>query len=384
MTTAADSERAGIPRIVLLTVALSKLFYAGIILLNLLWFPSAFRFDGFLGNFHWPTNAAVSWKLMLNTWDTNYYLFLSDSGYAPGQMANAMYPLWPLVIRAGKYVFFDSLASAIILSNLLSCAAFIVFYRFAAERYGSDVAYKSLLLMIFFPGSLFYFFGYSESLFLFLTVLCFSLMEKRRYTAAALTAFLCPQVKAIGIFIVIPLFMYLRKDCRLGRIPARYMSLLMGPLLGYGSVFFLMYQFTGNALEGFEAQNRFLAHASLAKVFMPLRFAGVFLSFGTTHDFLHSPLDRLWFILVLYGLYRLWRMDRMLCLYAVPITLFPAMSMSMMSFTRYAAVIFPIFIGYGEYFKLEARQKLYRFTLVLMAAIHAALVFNHINNYWAG
>jgi len=365
-------------------ILFSKLFYAAIILLNLLWFPAAFRFDGFLGNFHWPANPPVSWKLMLQTWDANYYLFLSDSGYAPGHMANAMYPLWPLVIRAGKYLFFDSLASAIILSNVLSFAAFLIFYRFAEDRYGHDVAYRSLLLLIFFPGSLFYFFGYSESLFLFLTVLCFALMEKRRYGAAALIAFLCPQVKAIGIFIIIPFFLYLWRDWRLGRIPARLLGLLLLPILGYGTVFLLMYRFTGNALAGFEVQNQYLARVSVGRIFTPLRFASAFLSIGTAHDFLHSPLDRIWFILVLAGLYRTWKLDVTLCLYALPIALIPAMSASMMSFTRYAAVIFPVFIGYGEYFEIQGRRKLYRFSLLLMAAVHAALVFNHINNYWAG
>ncbi len=382
MRPTADSIRRAISARALSIIVFSKLFYIAAVLINLTWLPDTFRLDVFLTNFHWPLAPPTSWRLMLNTWDTNHYLFLSEHGYIKGQMANAMYPLWPYLIHVGNYVFHDSLVSGMILSNLLSVVALMIFREFAAGKFGPEVADRSLILLVVFPGSLFYFFAYSESVFLFLSVLFFYLIDRRNYVAASAVTFFCPLAKAIGIFIVIPLFLYLWKDWRAGRISFRYYLSLLLPWLGYGTVFLIVYYFTGNPAEQFEAQGRYIAHATISKVFMPIRFVNEFFSFGMSHDLFHSPIDRLWFGLSVLGLYLLWKTDRKLFFYALPITIVPAMSASLMSFTRYAAVIFPLFIVYGEYFSAGRKNKLYWITLFLLAGIHVVFVFKHMNNYW--
>jgi Gpi18-like mannosyltransferase len=269
-----------------------------------------------------------------------------------------------------------------VLSNVFSFAALLIFHAFVTDKFGSTVANKSLILLLVFPGSLFYFFPYSESLFLLLSVLVFYFVDRRHYVAASVVAFFCPLAKAIGVFIVIPLFLNVWKEWRANRLSIQYFLTVLLPFLGYATVFLVMYYSTANPAEQFEAQGRYIAHATISKMFMPIHFAGEFFSVGTSHDFFHSPVDRLWFVLSIVGLCLLFKLDRILFFYALAITIVPAVTASFMSFTRYAAVIFPIFIAYGVYFIERRRRIAFMVTLSIMVIIHVIFAFLHMNNYW--
>ncbi len=101
-------------------------------------------------------------------------------------MPTAFYPLWPFLIRLGSYLFGGSyLIAGLVLANLLSVLGVLVFYYLVFVTRSPREAEAATLLLLAYPGSLFFSFIYSESLFFVLSVLFFAFLHHRRITPAA-------------------------------------------------------------------------------------------------------------------------------------------------------------------------------------------------------
>ncbi len=135
------------------------------------------------------------------SWDAREYLFLSEEGYNPGFKECAFYPLYPFLIGWISIITRGSdILIAIILSNFFSLMALVLFFGLTARRFGKVIAAQALALLLTFPGSLFFQFIYTESLFFLLFMgLCFAL-ERECYVVAFISAFLLPLTRAVGIF----------------------------------------------------------------------------------------------------------------------------------------------------------------------------------------
>ncbi len=171
----------------------------------------ALNFWGDLGEFvrlpqRWPRQGGPTFASHFAGWDAGYYLSLSEDGYTAGDQACAFYPLWPLLIRWFSVLTGGNhLIAGMVLANVFSLAAWIIFYHVAARRFGEKTAWWALVLLIIFPGSLFYQFIYSEPLFFLLVMVLWLGLEQNRYGLAWSAAFLLPLTRGIGIFAVLPI-----------------------------------------------------------------------------------------------------------------------------------------------------------------------------------
>ncbi len=169
--------------------------------INALWFDASARS-------HPESGAGLSRHL--KTWDAQHYLFLSDTGYSRGVKSCAFYPLWPLMIRwfsvltGGSHVL-----AGMILANAFSFSAWVIFYLVASQRFGESVALWALVLLVVFPGSIFYQFIYSEPLFFLLVTLLWLGLERERYGWARAAAFLLPLCRPVRVFCVLPILWHL-------------------------------------------------------------------------------------------------------------------------------------------------------------------------------
>jgi hypothetical protein len=338
------------------------------------WFPQ-----------HFQAPPANSMERHFQTWDAAHYLQLADHGYVVGQKSNAFYPLWPLAIHAfATLTRMSTVVAAIILANAFSLFGWTLFYHTASHRFGENVARWASIALILFPGSIFYQFAYTESLFFLLLMLLWFGLEEKKYAVAVIASLLLPLTRAIGVFCVLPIILHIMRtrDENPGGI-FRALLLTSTPVAGLLLYFFLMWSWTGNSFEGIQAQRFWGAH-SISNLWNLPKFAGGLFEATSWHDFRGSTLDRCLFMLLLYCLPIIWRMGKDFVAWTYVLGILPAMSGTYISFIRFESVAFPLFIALAVFCtRSKARWPVFVFFTV-MSILHGVLLWRFINYRWAG
>ncbi len=342
-------------------------------------FP-AFNQREYTNDIHWPREGPPTLATHFATWDGAHYLFLSEEGYQRGSASCAFYPLWPYLIRACSWLTFGNhFIAGILLANVLSLAAVLVFHYFVERHHGRSTANGSAALLLAYPGAIFFSFIYTESLFLLLVVLFFLCLFQERYVWVAVMGFLLPLTKAVGVFCIFPLLLQLWLKRERWRAYLAY----YGPLLGYAAYFGFMYYATGNAFEGFEAQRSYPNSPSIRNMFNVAGFANAFVNIHTLDGMLDSALDRGFFVLFLALLPAVWKVNRTWFWYTLPTGLIPALTSYFMSYRRYIIILFPVFIVLAQLLAKGPRW-MFWYYVVLLAAMQAWAVTRFVNFNWAG
>lgn len=140
-------------------------------------------------------------------WDAGIYIDVAQHGYSTLQNT-VFFPLWPLLIRSVGTLFGASAMSysiaALLLANLLFYFALVIFYRLLSDSFDPIVARNALFYLAFSPYAIFFFVGYTESLFLFLCLAAFLCLQCSRYWLAGLCGFLAALTHAQGVLLVVP------------------------------------------------------------------------------------------------------------------------------------------------------------------------------------
>jgi hypothetical protein len=120
-------------------------------------------------------------------WDSDWYLRIADGWYDWPSSTPAFFPLYPsLVALVGRILGGHDLLAGVLISLACAAAAFVLLHRLVRERWGDDVAARTVLALAVFPTSLFLGAVYSEALFLLLAVAVFLLAERGRLVEASL------------------------------------------------------------------------------------------------------------------------------------------------------------------------------------------------------
>jgi hypothetical protein len=380
-----DAARGETGRVVGFLI-LWKLCFWVFIGLALALFPRLFSDRMYWANYHGPVDVPPPAMIELQTWDAQHYLHLAEHGYTRGDPSIAFFPLWPYAIRAAAPVTGgDHFWAGLLLANALSIAALALLHRLVLRRTGDRrVADTTLLVAAAYPGALFLSFPYSEALFLCLALAAMSALVEQRWRAAVLWAFFLPLTRGTGIFIGLPLMYacYRRwRDER--RFPVRPFFAMAVPLLGLAAYFAFMYVRTGSPLAGFDAQGAFISQRSTLGLIDVPALLRALVDFEPGHAYRTSMLDRIWFLLFAASLVHLWRRDRLMFWYALPMGLLPPMT-SFMSYTRYLLLAFPVFMVAGQLLARDRAQPLRWALLGLLVALQALLALRHVSFLWAG
>ena len=116
-------------------------------------------------------------------WDGEQYLTICTSGYSyhPEQPTEvAFLPAYPLLARPLVLMGLSPQAALLLVSHSCLAACFIVLAAYLRCRYSAQpaVAHFVLAVLAFAPIAFFFRMAYSESLFFFLTILCFYAMQR--------------------------------------------------------------------------------------------------------------------------------------------------------------------------------------------------------------
>ncbi len=353
--------------------------------------------------------------------DASHYLHLSEAGYSAGDVSCAFYPLWPLFIRwFSIFTGGSHLLSGLLLANAFSLGATLMFFHMVRGHLGDATAWWSLVFLLLYPGAIFFQLVYTEGLFLLLMMSLCRGLEQRRHGLAIVAAFLLPLTKAVGVFCVFPILWHLCTEsastrqwlislagrnawarkvfsrCGQAReardVPRASSSLatkgpglllLLSPLLGWSTYFLLMWKWTGNPFEGFEAQKHWGVQ-SVGNLFDLPKFVIGFFSPTVWHAFKGSAFDRLAFILLIWFLPVIWRLDKGWFLWAVVLGVVPAVSGTFTSYARFGSVVFPLFVALGALLGRQEWRWLRWAVLFLFAAGHVFLIRRFATHGWVG
>lgn len=179
--------------------------------------------------------------LVLGVWqrfDTLWYLKIATQGYSPEDGSTVYFPLYPLLIRAGgKILLGNHLLAALIISNLAYIGLLFYLYRLTTLLFEEETARRTASYLAIFPTAFFFLAGYTESLFLLLTLAAFFYAHQRRWWLTGILGFLASLARLQGVILILPLlYLYFTSERRLR--PA-LLALFLIPL---GSASFLLYQ----------------------------------------------------------------------------------------------------------------------------------------------
>ena len=155
-------------------------------------------------------------------WDATWFLTIADDGYEGGSRP-AFFPLYPMLVRVlGALVGLP--AAGILVSLAASLVALAVIHRLAERELGAGRARAAVLVVAFFPTSVFLSAVYSEGLFLALSAGAFWAAKEGRMALAGALGALAAATRSIGVGLIVPLLLIRRSP---------WVALVPLGLLGY-------------------------------------------------------------------------------------------------------------------------------------------------------
>jgi Gpi18-like mannosyltransferase len=347
------------------------------------------------GSEYW--NISTAWYRYLLRYDSGWYLKIMWDGYTYNnddlsQSSVVFYPLYPMIAQFLSIVLdMDQAIAILLVSNTSIIIAIFLLFKMVKDEYDREVALYSISLISFFPTSLFFSSGYTESLALLLIVTFFLFLKREWYFSAAICAGLASATRSTGIVLLPPLLFELVRQSDRGRKWLAIHAIICTGLATSGLWLYITYLwFTFNTpwafltaqrawSSGNEVGSNFLSLITLQPFF---RLVDIFVVGPQTYAL--DPWFFLFFLLLLtlFGKklrisYRLFGLGTLLLPY---FTL--TGSRGFVSFMRYALLAFPVFIIIAD----MLRQSLW--LRVCVTAFFAALLFMYTALFaqwhWAG
>ncbi len=145
-------------------------------------------------------------------WDNLFYVRIAAHGYYQAGVT-VFFPLWPATLwllgrplalfLSGDIPYYFS---SILLSNLFFFASLQLLYQLTQRLFDASIAKTTVWLLAFFPYTLFFSCGYTESLFLLLCLATFAFLERRGkfdWWLASLCAGLAATTRETGALLVV-------------------------------------------------------------------------------------------------------------------------------------------------------------------------------------
>jgi Dolichyl-phosphate-mannose-protein mannosyltransferase len=317
-------------------------------------------------------NGWHGWFEIWNRWDSLHYQKLATNGYsAVGEMRPSMvfYPLFPWLIRLVAIVLHDYLLSAFLISTMASIAAGIILYRLVQLDFNRSTAGLAVWFLFIFPTSYFLHIGYTESLFLVLTLGCVLAARTGSWLVAGLLGALACLTRAPGLVLVPALLIEAGHQYRTTRHwNWQWLSVAIVPL-GFAGYLLLNYHAAGDPLAFIPIRAQFY-HISLAPPWTGLREAIRSLDFNPSQAQMVGMQECLFIALGLVctifswiklrPIYGMWMTGNWLLVTSVSFV---------SSVPRYTLTMFPIFL----LFAMLARRRLWLIVITVWSVLYMAL-----------
>jgi hypothetical protein len=160
-----------------------------------------------------PKNAVGLITQVLTSWDGAWYYRIirdwyptsipPDITYEMPEARAAFFPVYPMLVRAVDAVLpGGDVLAGLLLNTLLGALAIWLVGLLAREVFGERVAYRAMLLMVFFPGSFVLSFTYSEATLIAVAAGCLLCLQRRQWLAAGVLALIGTGTRPNGLALV--------------------------------------------------------------------------------------------------------------------------------------------------------------------------------------
>jgi len=294
------------------------------------------------------TRDHAGWKEIWNRWDAVHYLGLAENGYlaeGPERFSIVFYPLYPWLVRAAAFLTSDYLTAAFFVSGLASVVAALLLQRLVRFDESRAVARNAVWFLLIFPTSYFLHIGYTESLFLALTLGCVLAARINRWWLAGLLGACAGLTRVNGLLLLPVLAVEGLSQFRVTRrINLRWLWIGVLPF-GFLAYLWLNYHVTGN----FFAFSKIMEEHWYKKLTLPwLGIRDVW--FRLPGDVTQGQHEL--FYIVLGFVCIIWSWLRLRPSYAVWITcnwLLINSTSFIVSVPRYLLTLFPVFILFAQF-----------------------------------
>jgi len=193
-----------------------------------------------------------------NRWDAPHYIDIAKNGYTnvgEGRYFIVFLPFYPFMIRLLATFIGNYEVSALLISNIASIFACFYLYKLAKLDYSHNTALKSVFFFSVFPTAYFLIAGYTESLFLLLTIGCFYYARKAKWLSAGVMGMLASATRITGL-ILLPsvLYEYLSQNSKPGSRSIKGFFCLGVICFGFISYLVLNHVVFGNAFAFLEIE----------------------------------------------------------------------------------------------------------------------------------
>ncbi|HKF85312.1 MAG TPA: hypothetical protein VKB30_05965 [Candidatus Limnocylindrales bacterium] len=283
-------------------------------------------------------------------WDACWYSTIAAYGYEQGTGSTNMFPLFPVLIASAAGVKGNIALAGLVVSAVAFIVALTGLHQLVARDVDPDVARRTVLFLAIFPGALWYFAPYTESVFLAAAVWAILAARRRRWEIVLVAGAAAALARPPGVLLVLPLawelLMQLRAEAQAGSLRLRVGHLgaavaVAAPLVAYGA--FVAWTALAVGTPYFEANAAWGGH----RVAMPWdRFADAY-AYAITHA---APTQILnigaWCLFAVLTLAALRLLPFAYVLFAAPqlvLTMTQDTVWPLMSTMRYLGVLFPCF-----------------------------------------
>jgi hypothetical protein len=312
-------------------------------------------------------------------WDAPHYLDLARYGYAASGERGlfiVFYPLFPWLTRLVGRPLGDYLVGAFIVSTIASLIAVLLLYRLVRLDHDEKVARRAVWFFCIFPASYFLHIGYTESLFIALTLGTFLAARAGRWPLVGLLGALACLARVNGLVLAPALAVEVLVRYRQTRRWEWGWAWIGAVPLGFGGYLLLNYRVTGDPFA-FLSVTRDHWFKSFAPPWSGIADMLRSLSWRPLVDQITVVWQQAFFI-VLVGAGAVVAWLRLRPSYAVWMTLnlllFTSTSF-ILSVPRYSLTLFPLFILFAQLGRRPAWfQALTAWSLLLLALLATLFV----------
>ena len=140
-------------------------------------------------------------------WDTIYYLDIAQNWYSSSKTTIVFFPAYPILIKLLSFFLINDMLAALVVSNLCYIFACYFLYCLVELDYGKDRAIWAVIYLSIFPTSYFLHAGYTESLFLALTISSFYYARKELWCISSILCMFVTATRVTGILLIPPLIL---------------------------------------------------------------------------------------------------------------------------------------------------------------------------------